>query len=464
MTQQLAILNSHQINYVFFHLKNHVEFDANINFIFLKEYKPLTDHDNVLVVFHLSDDKIDTNTKVQMLDTEIPVLFPSYKSNKLFELDNNGNLIFYHDWLKAAFYVLSGYQESQKFNADWIGRFPYEFSIQKKCNVTTVPIVNYYFEIIISGLEKFCKLHSLPFKRKRLFDNFGFFLSHDVDRIAFYHPKEVAFKIKQLMGLAPLYYSKTLTLKLFFKGILFLLSPFKKPDPWWNFDCMINLEQKLGIRSTFYFLEKIHRNMDSRYSFKTPKIKRLIKYLNENGFEVGLHGAIATAESKETLFSQYQSFIQNTNIHPSGIRQHFLKLKYPDTIKSQMEAGLKYDTTLGFAEHEGFRNGYCYPFRPYDHQNDQMLDIWELPLVLMEVSVLGYKNEPYQAIESASLNLINEVKKFGGFYSMLWHNCRLDEYMYPGVTEFYEKLLNTIMAKNPEVVRGVDLLNKVKHE
>jgi hypothetical protein len=456
-------LSRNAIQYIFYHLTNHCIIGDHLNslIVYGDEYIEASKVYSKKIIFLSSHKEIQDFCFIECLDRRIPVIFPVTDSEKSFIIDQNQNLVFQHDFLKSAFYILSGYQETLGMETDPMGRFKYENSLQKQLGFTTIPIVNYYFEVIILGLEQFCSLHSIPFKRKRMFDNFGFFLSHDVDRVSFYHPREVAFKVKQFIGLAPLYYTKSTTLKLFFKGVYHLLNPFKKQDPWWNFDYLINLEKQLNIRSTFYFLEKEHRNLDSRYRFNTPKIKRLISKLNDEGFEVGLHGTIRSATSIESLKNQFNSMSLNTNIYPVGIRQHFLKLQYPTTLKTQNEVGLKYDTTLAFAEHEGFRNGYCYPFKPYDFEADRMLDIWELPLMLMEVSVLGYKKEPYQAIEPASMYLISEVQKFGGFFSLLWHNCRLDEYLYPGITFFYENLLKTIVDQKPEVMRGVDIYKQI---
>ena len=47
----------------------------------------------------------------------------------------------------------------------------------------------------------------------------------------------------------------------------------------------------------------------------------------------------------------------------TGIRQHYLRFKPGQTAQIQAEAGLVYDASLGFSEHDGFRNSYCWPFK-----------------------------------------------------------------------------------------------------
>jgi len=458
-------LTGNEMDYLFFHLSQHLEMSPMMKsqFVLTTDLIHVEGYSHS-IIFPLSDKDIQTDVFIHFADQRLPVFYPVLNASDPYQIDAQGNLIFSHDFLKSAFLILSGYQETLHGKRDWIGRYPHEESLQLRLGFTTIPIVNYYFEIIVSGIEAFCKLHAIPFERKRLFKNFGFFLSHDVDRVAFYHPREVAFKIKQFLGLAPRYYSRALTLKLFFKGLLFLVNPFPKKDPWWNFDEMIELEKELGIRSTFYFLQREHQNMDSRYRFADKKISQLMAQLQHDGFEVGLHGTIKSAEDASSLVAQSIDIESVTGVRPVGTRQHFLRFFYPSTFKNHLEAGLKYDSTLGFAEHEGFRNGYCYPFKPYDFENDTMIDIWELPLNLMEVSVINYRNQTLADIDTASLHLIDEVSKFGGFYSLLWHNCRLDEYQYPGVNKCYRYLLRKIVHLEPELVTGEQIIEKLNNK
>ena len=234
------ILSASRIKYVLFHLSQHWHENNDISdkFCFVDE----SDFDAITlqnkIIFRLSESETIEPLTVNMLNRDIPVLYPVAKKHEtLFYLDDN-NMIFAHDYLKSSFYLLSGMQEIESDKKDFIGRFPFSESIQKKLNCVTIPVVNYYFEIIIQGLELFCSHHKINFKRKRLFDNFGFFLSHDVDQIAFYHIRETAFKLKQLLGLSPLIYSKSLTFKLLIKGLVYLINPFPKKDPYWNFDEM----------------------------------------------------------------------------------------------------------------------------------------------------------------------------------------------------------------------------------
>ena len=131
-----------------------------------------------------------------------------------------------------------------------------------------------------------------------------------------------------------------------------------------------------------------------------------------------------------------------------GGRQHYLRWKTPNTWEILEQAGLKYDTSLSFADHEGFRCGICLPYKPFDVVENRVLDIWELPLTVMDGSLFNYQSlfpeEGFQRIKA----LIDTIKKYNGVFVLLWHNSSFDELRLPGWTEVYEKTLEYIGKQN----------------
>ncbi len=449
-------LTKNQIKYVLFHLRQHALFDDKII-----SYNKLN---YPTAIFTLTTSEIQKNLTVDYKEREIPIIFSDSNSKEIFSFDESKNLIFHHDLLKSAFYILSGAQEYNSEERDTHSRYCYENSLQKKLDFISYPIVNYYFEMILDGIEEFCKIHNLEFKRKRLFDNFGFFLSHDVDRISFYGPKETLSKILQILKLRPSTYSFKLNIKHTLKSLHHLLFPNKEPDPWWNFEYLIDLEKELGIRSTFFFLHSRNKKLDSKYRFDDDKIALLINRLEQDGFEVGLHGSYESYINADFLKDEYNRLYSVLGKNPVGIRQHFLRYQTPDSAVIQENVGLKYDNTLTFAEHEGYRNGYCYPFHPYDFKNDRMLSIWMIPLTIMEVTILQYRKLSFDNFRKIIDHQISEAKKFGGLISLLWHNCRLLYDEFNVVSNFYPSLLKDIVKMNPEILTGKDFITKIEEE
>ncbi|MCK5028596.1 MAG: polysaccharide deacetylase family protein [Bacteroidales bacterium] len=452
-----GFLSKNQIDYVFFHLNLTMELDDSLKSYFYFNKKESLDNLANKIIFNLSPSRIDNNS-INIVN-EIPVLFPISETKKYYSIEGD-NLVFHHDILKSCFYLLSGYQEYNSSDKDSFGRLPYENSIQKRLGITLIPVVNYYFNIIAEGITSFLSQKGIEVKRKNLFRNFGFFLTHDIDNVDYYTFNRFLYKIKELTGFTKSYYSFKVNINHLTKTFLELLKFSKKQNPAWNFSYLRNLEKQNDFRSAFYFLEKDSKNNDSKYSFSEARIKELFRYLRKENCEIGLHGTVGSFFNEKKLNQTLINLNKNTPEKATGIRQHRLLYKLPQTALIHEKVGLKYDTTLCFAEHEGFRNSFCFPFKLYDFENDRMIDLWEIPLNVMDVTLFHYRKFTTQDAMPAIVKIINEIKKFNGVFTLLWHNDFFDEDRYPGVTDFYKTLLKIIKNEDPENVLGIEIIDK----
>ena len=319
----------------------------------------------------------------------------------------------------------------------------------------------YYFEAFLKGLEEFCKLNKLTFQRSPVFKNAVFALSHDIDMINAYHFFETGYKFKMLFKLVNSPYSRADTWKVAFSSLYHFLNPFSGKNPFWNFDFLMKSEAERGFRSSYYFLEKEGKHDNSRYRFHNKKIREILKRLTDDGFEVGIHGTIQSATDQEAMNRTVANLRKEAPGKVTGIRQHYLKYRLPQTAQIQQKADLVYDTTLGFAEHEGFRNSYCWPFNLYDFKNDRALNLWQIPLTMMDVTLFGYRNLDFEQIHLSIQQLLKEVQKFNGIFSMLWHNSFFDEYEHPGITRFYLEQLDYIHSMKLEGITGNEIAGRM---
>jgi hypothetical protein len=392
------------------------------------------------IFFPLSELDLDQES-VFFID-EVPVLFPCSESRTWYSNSENG-IRFNHDILKSAFYLLSGYQEQLEYEPDQYGRYPWKESIQFRLGFTEKPVVNYYFEIILEALEKHCSENQIQFSRLKP-EQPVLFLSHDVDRIKKYSLREFTYVGLQLFKLKPSAGNMAKRWKTFLnyaQGTLLF-----RPDPFWNFDDLLDIEKTNMIHSTWYFLEKTREN-NSRYHFEDPKIRSLIEKIEQLDHEIGIHGTLESSNNENAMVDGIVKLNRVCSVPVSGIRQHYLKYRMDTTPQVQSGAGLTYDTTLGFAERIGFRNSYAFPFRLYDFNKHRGLDLWEVPLIVMDTTLLEYMYTPVESIMEAVEPVLREVMKFHGNFSLLWHNCNLDEGAYPGVSNLYRQLMKHITEK-----------------
>jgi hypothetical protein len=448
-----GFLTSNQIAYVLYHLELiiRIKNDIKDKIVFCKNSKEVSGKTNK-IIFLLSEKEFNV-LNIKRING-VPILFPVANCEKTWEITEN-NLIFYHDFLKSCFYLLSGYQEYSTSAKDHLGRFDYFQSVQHKLDFTNIPLVNYYFEMIIAGFNAFLRLNNQEIQKRKLFDPLGFFLTHDVDRVKLYNINNLLYCGKALLGFThekmPINYR-------LFSFIDAISGLFKNEDPHWTFPFMREIEKINGFKSVFFFLD--HLPDQRNFELNSDKIRNLIALLEDEGCEIGMHSTIEAFHSKTEaviMKNKLQKLIKSQII---GNRNHILLFNVPHSMKMLQELGYRYDTTLGFAYHEGFRNSFCYPFKLYDFENDIMMDhIWEIPLIVMDCTLFDYRKLSYaQAIDSIN-NLIDEIKKFGGIFTLLWHNSYFEERRYPGITKFYANLLQNFKENNVINVTGQEILS-----
>ncbi|MFT3737150.1 MAG: hypothetical protein QM786_00150 [Breznakibacter sp.] len=388
---------------------------------------------------------------------ELPVLYPLSDNNFWIKWDNCGNLIFEHDLLQSAFYLLSAQQEVEIGQKDEFGRFMFQGSVQQQLNIVHKPVVNSYFKIILEAFAKFCQAQGIAFATRKPFDHFAFFLSHDIDRLYFHHPREAVGRVMQVCGLRPKEYPKGVLWRLLCKDAIYSWR-FRKKDAWNNFHYLIKSSELRGIHSTFYFLPKTTNRMNSRYRLNDVDIKAIISHITSKHIEIGLHFPLSGTDDK---YGYLDLLSEIAGIKLLGGRRHYLAVDYPKSFIEDSTHKVLYDSSFGFSEHEGFRNSFCFPFKPYDHANERIVDAWVVPLVAMDVTFLFKRGLQFDEIDGIIKKIVCDVVDFGGVFSLLWHNCRFDEINFPGITLFYERILDIMVQKKAQGISGREIVSTV---
>lgn len=360
----------------------------------------------------------------------VPILFGSGSNEFITEKD--GVLTVESDIIAGAFYFLSGWQEHYSEKRDRHGRFPYEASIQKKLGIATFPVVNYYFDVLRTAVEKAYGISLSP--RKPNGHAFGLCLTHDVDHC------ESAWKIA---GIDAVKRGDVFTpWKLVFRKLL-------GRDVWFNFEEVMSEEEALGAHSTFFFIPargKQNGYPNADYDITSGKMRAVMSEMQRRGFEVALHGSFGSHENSGQLREEKSKLPAVV----AGNRFHFLKWDATKSGEAIESAGLDYDSTLGFAGHVGFRHAYCHPFRPFNLAENRPFNFLEIPLNVMDTT---YWLKNYMGLDlsemPASLDEVrSEVECFGGCMTLLWHNNTFSPYKFSGWKGVYLEFLQHCKQKN----------------
>jgi peptidoglycan/xylan/chitin deacetylase (PgdA/CDA1 family) len=219
-------------------------------------------------------------------------------------------------------------------------------------------------------------------------------------------------------------------------------------NPYWTFEEIVSLEQSFGVASAFYFLseQSLFRdrsirewtNVESwrlyagRYDLGDPEIAELVEYLDERGWEIGLHGSYESYREPAMLKREKRWLEETLGQEVVGGRQHYLNLDRPSTWRYQRSTGLNYDASPGSSADFGFQDGY-HPFRPFDDH------FAVFPTTLMECTLPDPATE-YDLAWEATRQLLDEARDHSGMMTTLWHPRYFSD-DYAGYTELYRTLV-----------------------
>jgi peptidoglycan/xylan/chitin deacetylase (PgdA/CDA1 family) len=359
------------------------------------------------------------------------------------------------DIISDIFFLVTRYEEVLLKSKDIHDRFnPFE-SIAYKENFINRPVVNEQIELLWRELQR---IDSTIVKRKAWGNkDFAFCLSHDIDTIFKYKDKfikVIAVKIlkeKNIKGAIE-------RVKHYFRVNKDILC-----DPFWTFPYLLDLEKKYGFTASYYFMAGGQTKYDNIYKITNKKLEPIFKDIKECNSEIGLHGSYNSYNNVITLNKEVKLFSKVNTI--CGIRQHYLRFKVPYTWRVQENNKITYDTTLGYAQIGGFRGGICSPFKPYDLINNKIIDIYEIPLILMDSTLVEKEYmglSPEEGLLYAK-ELIDKVKDVNGVFTLLWHNSSFDNTSKWSQWKYvYQEILKYGYSENALGVSGEDLISCIK--
>jgi hypothetical protein len=195
-------------------------------------------------------------------------------------------------------------------------------------------------------------------------------------------------------------------------------------DPWAAFPRYSELEA--GSPSTFFIIP--FRRCPGRTGHGPAPSIRAAAYgaadvapqasqLMSAGCEVGLHGIDAwiSEDSARVEFAQIRRLNGKRKF---GVRMHWLYFG-EQSVRALEEAGADYDSTCGYNEAVGYRNGTTQAYRPLG-----ATQLLELPLHIMDTALFFPDRMNLSAREAADRvqEMIAHAVEFGGVVTVNWHD------------------------------------------
>ncbi len=223
-------------------------------------------------------------------------------------------------------------------------------------------------------------------------------------------------------------------------------------NPWWNFKEIMDMEEEYGAKSTFFIMGLEEGDQD--FNYRARDLSWEMGNITDRGWEVGLHGGHEAYKDLEALKKQKANLERALGKVVVGYRNHFLRFKVPETWELLEGRGFRYDATYGHSYCVGFRNGMCHPFRPYNLRTNLEIDILEIPLTIMDMTLY----ESYMRLDQSTAwivakNLIDIAEKYRGVITILWHNTNMIDYK----LEVYKKILHYCSTRNAWITSAEEI-------
>ena len=347
------------------------------------------------------------------------------------------------DIFKETGYILSGNLDTIRPSLD----------ISAKQDLASKPIVDFLENILFEAILVSCRERQIPLVQKSFWPEgkkFAVCLTHDIDEIK---------KTYQWVS-RPLRYLINMDIQGFKGQVHSFKQKIMGKEPYYTYDDIISIEHDLGVKSTYFILkESGNANLFSKKtwylygrnrSLQNPEMLELIQKLQTNGDEVAIHGSYFSYKDPHLLNNERSELEHLINEKVIGTRQHNLNLEVPATWEHQVSAGFKYDTSLGFKDTIGFKWGTSFPF--YPNVGKEILPLLEIPLIIMDICLESSSNKIADC-----LRIADEVERYNGVLTLLWHPPIFNTLEYPDFRDIYIKINQYCKEKGAWIARARDI-------
>ncbi len=231
-----------------------------------------------------------------------------------------------------------------------------------------------------------------------------------------------------------------------------------------TFKDIVQIEKEFNANSTFFFLMKGKDKSILNYKKVNYDLRReedIIRYLKNNGKEIGLHGGYWTFNNADRIKKEKRELENIIKERVISYRNHYLRFHIFNTWEYLSNAGFKVDSTFGWNDTLGFRNGWPYPFKPYNFERKKFINIMEFPLNVMD-NTLFINNYDLKYSLLIIKNLIKKIKKEKGVLTINWHNNYFNEVFYPGYRKLYKSILKLVKSYDGELLSLREGYDKIK--
>ncbi len=343
---------------------------------------------------------------------------------------------FPYDLVSLTYFSLSRLEEWKSLNTDDKGRYRSEASLAARLGYLERPVVDEWADVLRRCIE--ARGHKWSNHGER---NMKLFATHDMDRLLRYWGADLPLQV-----LAPMRRRDI-------PGTLERARAALRSRADWRADPLhvgttrlMESAEAFSLDSAFFFMTARPSRQDVGYDLALPPSKQILAEIRDRGHSIGFHAGYHTLDSPKLFAEEAGRFFEAVGDGSFGGRQHHLRFRVPETWRMWEASGFAYDSTLAYADRPGFRASTAFPFQVFDVERDRRMDLEEIPLIVMEVSLLSSRYMGLSHPDALSLvkTLAKRCANVGGVFTYLWHNTSFDGAA-ADRRDFYDPMLQTLL-------------------
>jgi hypothetical protein len=372
--------------------------------------------------------------EVDWLEQKVPL--PFCDGGEIIIL-KKGKAVLNFDIIAAGFMLLSGWQEVMQKTVG--SRVSTKDTWQYRYKCVRKPIVNYYFDILKTALEKAWEIE-IPLQKTRP----AVFLSHSVQHVN----SGWKSSIKDELGTFNIGNATYLLGKRMFGK-----------DIWRTVDQIMDLEEEYDVRSTYFFMARNGKGY-ADYDIEKEPYHSWIKAVQGRGSEAGILASNGSHNSAHKLGSDIKTYKYKVYAN----RFQDCRYKVSQSARALEKNKIVYDNSLGLYDEVGFRNGYCHPFLGWNFKEERPNKFVSVPLNILDSAMAKRKYLSIDAKDVVNVfnHIADQVVPFNGLVSLNWSNTNFSEFGNADWRRSYERIIKSSIEKRFGFKTGYSLVNEVK--
>lgn len=275
------------------------------------------------------------------------------------------------DLFSAVFYLLSRYEEYYPFKADKHDRYPAPSSILHRKGWLQRPLLDEWVYTLRKQLRSVSGMHIAD-------TQFIYQPTYDIDMAYSHLHKGIgriigAYMRALLKGDVKQISERTQVLKN------------KQKDPFDSFRWLRQLHKEYDCKPVYFILSAFKTTaFDKNIHPEHPAMMRVIKNLAKEG-TIGIHPSYYSDE--DDILHKEKKMLEHISSRVTHIsRQHYIKIKTPDTQRRLLANGIKDDYSMGYGAYLGFRAGTGNSFFWYDLEKETITKLRIHPFCFMDTT------------------------------------------------------------------------------